>query len=234
MPKVYGVNLSLNNKLLIHVRSFKAGDRRMVRKLCADTAFMGEPVERFFSDRELFADWATAYYTDYEPESIFLAEYDKTVIGYIMGCKDEKRYNTFFSKEIFPRLWVRSIGALWGKPRHREFLFCLGKSFLRGEFNRPDFAREYPAHLHINVDMHFREQGIGSRLIHRFLEHLISSYVRAVRLATISKRAYSFFEKSGFGMLYEKQVTYFSHILKDDLYLRIYGKTLERNELALT
>ena len=57
------------------IRAYKAGDRRKVREISYDTAFMGESPEDFFDEEEIPADEVTLYYTDYEPESVFVAEY---------------------------------------------------------------------------------------------------------------------------------------------------------------
>jgi hypothetical protein len=38
------------------IRPYRAGDREAVREIACDTALAGEPVELFFSDREVFAD----------------------------------------------------------------------------------------------------------------------------------------------------------------------------------
>ncbi|MDP3143475.1 MAG: GNAT family acetyltransferase, partial [Candidatus Omnitrophota bacterium] len=67
----------------MNIRHFKPADRDAVRKICCDTAFMGEPAENFFDDRKIFADVAISYYTDYEPESLFIAENEQEIIGYL-------------------------------------------------------------------------------------------------------------------------------------------------------
>ena len=215
------------DKSKIIIRSFEKDDRGPLRKLCADTAFMGEPVEKFCPDRELFADWACSYYTDYEPESIFVAEYEGRVRGYIMGSKDELKYRRV-SAELSRLLLKRTLGRFLFEPSSRRLLFNLAKSFVSGEFKRPDFSRHYPAHLHINLDKAFRGNGIGPMLIFRFESYLLGVKVYGVRLATISARANRFFQKQGFGILYRRRVTYFDYLAREEIYLSMYGKTLER------
>lgn len=222
--------MNLNSDFLIkdklRIRPFLVSDRLSIRKLCADTAFMGEPVEKFMKSREVFADWATVYYTDYEPEAIFLAEYGGKAIGYAMGCVDEKNYSRVFSRKILPALLRKMPKALFFDRSAATFLYNAVKSFLRGEFSRPDFSGSYPAHLHINIDKEFRGLGIGSMLIRDCVTHLALRKARGVRLATLSKRAGEFFEKSGFSLLYRKRISYFDYIAPEKLYLSIYGKVL--------
>ena len=56
------------------IRPYHPADRPALRAICADTGFLGQPIDPIFEDRELFADYLTAYYTDEEPESIFVCE----------------------------------------------------------------------------------------------------------------------------------------------------------------
>lgn len=226
------------------IRSFTPADRDALRQLCADTAFMGEPVERFMQDRSLFADWATSYYTDYEPQSILLAEYNRGLIGYIMGARREQDYDKVFWRALVPRLIFKSSGSFMLKHTSRVFFLNLAASLFRGEFRRTDFSKMYPAHLHINVDKNFRGLGAGSLLMNKFLGYLSSTGIKAVRLATLSRKAALFFEKSGFHLLYRQRMTYFDYLPRPllsqrtalwqeervlppvNLHLHIYGKML--------
>src|SRR5262249_43314324 len=45
-----------------------------------------------------------------------------------------------------------------------------------------EFAHTYPAHLHMNVDMTHRRQGLGARLIERYVRDLGQARVRGVHL----------------------------------------------------
>ena len=47
---------------------------RRCASCAADTGFLGEPIDPVYEDRELFADFLTTYYTDWEPESSFVVE----------------------------------------------------------------------------------------------------------------------------------------------------------------
>lgn len=237
------MNSLLAIKDKVRIRNFTPADRDALRQLCSDTAFMGEPVEKFMEDRELFADWASAYYTDYEPRSIFLAEYDKGLIGYIMGARREQDYEKVLWRALAPGLILKSSGSFLLKHTTRVFFLNLAASFLRGEFKRPDFSKMYPAHLHINVDKNFRGLGAGSLLMNKLLGYLSSTGIKAVRLATLSRKAAHFFEKSGFNLLYRERITYFDYLPRpllsrrtalwreevlpqENLHLHIYGKML--------
>ena len=70
----------------VGVRSFVAEDREAVRDISYRTGFMGESAESFWRHRESWADLWTSYYTDREPESLYVATMDDSVVGYLAGC----------------------------------------------------------------------------------------------------------------------------------------------------
>ncbi len=77
------------------VRFYRPEDRTAIRQICADTGFLGKPIDPVFEDRELFADYLTSYYTDSEPQSTLVCEIDGVVKGYLTGCRFPGR-KTFF------------------------------------------------------------------------------------------------------------------------------------------
>jgi len=73
----------------VNIRKFESKDRGQLRSISHDTAFMGQPASVFFEGREVFCDALNLYFTDYEPESCFVAEVDSVVIGYLIGAKSK-------------------------------------------------------------------------------------------------------------------------------------------------
>lgn len=212
----------------IIIREYKKNDRVSIRKIAYDTAFMGESAEKFFTGKDLIADFLTLYYTDYEPQSMFIAENEGKVIGYLSGAKNEKTMNSVFIIKIFPKAVLKLIfkGYIFKK---NNFLFILFNiySFLRGEFYVPAFIeKEYPAILHINVDKNHRSFGIGKRLVEVYLDYLKKEKIRGVHLTTQSVKSFEFFEKLGFKILYETKRSYFKHIFKKSIKYFYYGKKL--------
>ena len=79
-----GVNDTLRR---VQLRPYRPEDLEAVRRICADTGFLGNPIDPVFEDRELFADYLTGYYTRFEPEALLVCEVDGEVRGYLMGCR---------------------------------------------------------------------------------------------------------------------------------------------------
>jgi GNAT superfamily N-acetyltransferase len=209
------------------IRQFELRDQQSVRTIACDTAFIGKPCEAFFQSREILADFLTLYFTQYEPESCFIAEVNGQVVGHILGARDTKIIAKIFIKKILPLLLFKFLfsGALLNN-QNLKILFYLFLSFLRGEFKAPSFYKDYPATLHINLKQGFRKAGIGSKLIATYLDYLNKQEVRGVYLATISEEAKIFFEKNEFNLIFKAQRSYFRHILNKDITCYIYAKKL--------
>lgn len=134
---------------------------------------MGEGAERFFSGKEILCDFLTRYFTDYEPQSCFVAESDGSVVGYLIGSISLQVLEQKAMAKVIPSLFLEGVfsGVLFS-PKNARFLFHVFTSFLKGEFHAPDVRQEYPAVMHINIRDGFRGQGIGKRLIDAFCEYL--------------------------------------------------------------
>ena len=196
------------------IRNYRKEDRQKVRDIACDTAFIGEPSGVFFDDWELLADFLTLYYTDYEPESSFVAEAGGEVAGYLIGARDSGSLARIYVSAIAPRLLLKTFlrGTVLRKKNFR-FLMSLFHSFLVGELNSPDQSKAYPATFHINMRKDFRGTGIGSKLIGRYLSYLKELGIKGVHVSTLSDKAAGFFESNGFTPLHKTERSYFRHIL---------------------
>jgi len=211
------------------IRHFQQTDRLYVRELAWNTAFLGEPASAFFGDKEILADILTSYFTDYEPGSCFIAESDNKVVGYLLGAKNTAAMDKVAELKIAPRLLAKSlVNGVFFKKKNIILAFRLLVSFLKGEFRMPDFSREYPATLHINLDRNSRNLRIGSKLMDYYLEYLAGESIPGVYLATMSDKASGFFKKQGFNLLHKGRRSYFRHILHKDVPLYVYGKRLQK------
>lgn len=207
------------------IRPYRREDKLEVRDIAWETAFMGESGDIFFDDKELLVDFLTLYFTDYEPESCFVAEYKGRVIGYIIGAKDSRLLRRVSYFKITPRLFLKAIirGAFLRK-KNFNFLFHCILSYFKGEFREKDFSITYPATLHINLKSGFRGLKVGSRLITVYLEYLAKENVAVVYLATMSDKARLFFISEGFELLHQGVRSYFRYLTGKDTPIYIFGR----------
>lgn len=179
-------------------------DRPAIRKICCDTGYVGQDIRPYIDDEELFADFWTLYYTDFEPQSTFVARVGGHTIGYLSGCLNTQRYNRTLAARIIPRLLFRAARKQYhiGK-KTKKYIRDMFTGISVGNIYPP--LKFYPAHLHINIDKDYRRKGIGEELMKHYFTHLEIHGVKGVHLGTTSlnRSAVPFYEKMGF-KLYSK------------------------------
>ncbi len=182
----------------VSIRPYRPSDRQRIREICYLTGYMGEPVDWFWRDLDSFANIWSAYYTDQEPESSFVAVRSDLVVGYLLGCVDTTRSPSLastFARQIISRflLFRRGTASFLGRSL-RDVL--RGTPLPPGEL---DDAR-WPSHLHINLLPEARGAGAGAALMHAWFGRLATMGSSGCHLAMLAenKDALSFFERMGF------------------------------------
>ena len=158
----------------IIIRSYKQEDRAIVRKICCDTGFLGDPIDRVCIDREGFADLFTSPYLDYNAGPAWVAEHNGLVIGYLLGATSPTFDFTFMYAgcQTLLKMSLRAmVGRYADHQRSKQFLRWLLRQSHREKTKHPKNA----AHLHCNLEKNYRRQRIGTRLWLRFENHLRES-----------------------------------------------------------
>lgn len=188
------------------VRSYQAADRQAVREISCDTADIGDPVDRLFSDRQAAADEIVGYYTDHEPGSLWVAELDGQVVGYLTGCLDTRQARSV-ARKIAMKALLAAIGrgALCRARTWRLLAAGVGTVLLGGASPVPDLDR-YPAHFHINLRRGARGMGLGRRLVESFRHQVEGARLAGIHVVTRGDNAAGrqFFEAMGFRLLHER------------------------------
>lgn len=189
------------------VRTYQPSDRSAVRQLSCDTADQGDSVDRFFSDGETVADVLVRYYTDYEPQSLWVAECEGLVVGYLTGCLDTGRSTKVVRRKIMPKAVATAIarGALWRGETWRLLAAFAGTVCLGGFPPAIDLER-YPAHFHINIRHGFRGRKLGQQLVESFRQQADRAGVCGIHVVARGDNAggLAFFEAMGFHLLREQ------------------------------
>lgn len=189
----------------IEVRRFTANERQLVRTLCADVAYEGRPLEEWLPlDRELFADLFTAYYTDLEPQSGFVAWADGLFAGYVLTALDTKTQSRAWRRHILPPALYRVFTGRYKVPLSTlPQLVRLGFAYARcGDLHVP--LDEYPGHLHINIVERFRRfPAVWRALLHKTSRHFRAHGVYGMHgiVMTSRTRMVQKFERVGFKVL---------------------------------
>ena len=195
------------------VRPYRRLDRARVRYICCETGFLGDPQEAVFAGRELFADLWSGYWTDYEPESAFVAEVEGRVEGYVLGCLDTRRQLRIWERRIVPVVGVKMLATGWWRwAINRHFIRAMRRSARQGELDWPmrEILARYPAHLHTNIaDPALRGQGLGGAMMKAHFQYLHQHGITGVHLGTTShnRRAVPFYYHLGFQLLHQAHAT---------------------------
>jgi ribosomal protein S18 acetylase RimI-like enzyme len=215
----------------IVVRPFEPRDRDRVRWLCCETGYLGQAIDPVFEDRELFADYLTSYYTDWEPESSFVLEQDGVVKGYLLGSRRPLRqqfYDFFLNFSLFARAARRYRSY---SRATRDFIGWI----LRNSWREVPAAPRRTAHFHINLLPEAQGLAGARELVNQYLIYLQAAGEKAVfgQMVTFeSRRGAKLFERYGFQVLERREITKYRKIHPEPVYLTTVIRQLDGNSRA--
>jgi len=210
---------------MYRIRPYHPSDRQAVWTLAADTAFFGAPVEAFLEDRTLYCAVFVACYTDCEPERLWVAEVDGTVVGYVMGCDDSRRRVQTWCTHILPMTLYRGLQRRYQIGRKTlRYTYRLLWAALRGQ-NPAVPLDQFPGHLHLGVAAASRGRGIGRALLETCLAQFWATGVGGVHLITTDRNraACHLYESLGFQLLDSRQTRFWRGLVAGDVQNRVYG-----------
>ena len=222
------------------VRPYQTDDRSAVRRICADTGFLGKPIDPVFEDRELFADFLTAPYTDAEPENCFVLEGPNGAIeGFLTASSDAAKRRAYFFRHVPGWLAraLRGVFLTYGAAS-RDYLLWL---LWRGRRETPAAPRN-AVHFHINLVPEAKGVAHARGLIDAFLTTMGRRGVRCVYGQVVTRgdrRGERMFARYGFRVTDRRQVTKFREHADEEVFLctvvkdlaespLLYGKDLQR------
>lgn len=217
----------------IQIINYKPEHRRAVRTICCDTGIAGDPMDEFFGSRKLFADMFTLYFTDFNSNYNFVAwdENKKKVVGYLLGCLDTHQHNEIYKKKVVPKILKRILSGEYGFSKATlRHLKSRIKQLIYAEHKIVPPLNKYPAHLHINLDRHYRRFGLGGKLMQNYFNLLKEKNICGVHLGTTSlnTQAIPFYENKFCFKLFAKFPTCcYEGLLSQKVYNLIYVKDLD-------
>lgn len=210
------------------IRKFRPADRAEVRRLCCETGFLGNPIDPVFEDRELFADYLTAYYTDWEPESSFILLMNGEIKGYLLGSRFPLRqqlYNIYQNLSLFAR-------GLWRLPRYNAATREFARWILCNGWREVPAAPRRCAHFHINLLAEARKVATTRGIMDAYLQYLHANGEKQVygQMVTFeSRRGSKMFERYGFKVLNRSKISKYEKLHPEPVYLCTVIKDLDEN-----
>lgn len=204
----------------IRIRPYRSEDLEAVRRICADTGFLGHPIDPVFEDRELFTDYLTGYYTRFEPEALLVCEVEGEVRGYLMGCRRallKQTYQFLANFVVAGKALYRCVRRPYNEASRRFLRWVLMNSWREV----PVTPRNTP-HFHMNVLPDARSVKNTRALIRTFLDFLRHHGCKSVygQMVTYSgRRTLSLFRRYGFRVLDRVEVTKYRSMRHDRVVL---------------
>jgi L-amino acid N-acyltransferase YncA len=209
------------------VRKYCASDRDSVRALCCETGFLGSAIDPVFEDRGLFADFLTDYYLQHEPDSAFVLTKGDSLQGYILGSRHPLRhqFHSLFQNFVYGGTIIRRYFGY--RPESRQYIhWLISKAW-----------REVPAaprtigHFHINLLPAAKSIQVTRQLIETYLSHLYDHGVKQVHAQMVTfdgRRGFKLFERYGFKVLNQSEITKYRRFTNRTVYLCTIVKNLEK------
>jgi GNAT superfamily N-acetyltransferase len=185
------------------IRKYLPKDRSRVEYIHFETFLIGKPIRPFVTDQKRF-DKEISYYLDKEPESCFVAEDKGKVVGYLLGCLDDKKHGEskiyFFLEGIvrlfqFPFMPSLDRRFWWG--RMKVIFYVIFGMSEDAKFITPKDS----GHLHINLLPQARGKGVGTKLLKTFFKYAKSRGVKTMHADSWQTRLNpnkNFWIKNGF------------------------------------
>ncbi|MEI7958448.1 MAG: GNAT family acetyltransferase [Verrucomicrobiota bacterium] len=208
------------------IRKFQKVDRARVRQLCCETGFLGNPIDPVFEDRELFADYLTAYYTDWEPESSFVLLIEGEICGYLLGSRfpfRQQLYNIYQNASLFLRGIVRYA-------RYHAASKAFVRWIVRTAWREVPAAPRRCAHFHINLLAEARNLATTRSMMDAYLAYLHANGEKQVygQMVTFeSRRGFKMFERYGFRVMNKSRISKYDGVHSEPVYLCTVVKDLE-------
>lgn len=212
------------------IRRYRASDRDTLRRLCCETGYLGTAIDPVFEDRELFADYLTSFYTDWEPESCFVLEQDGEVKGYLMGSRRpflHQLHSFLLNLGLFAR-------GIWRYPRYNKSSKAFVRWILLNAWREVPAAPRRIPHFHFNMLPEAQSIGGTRELLVNYFNHLRSHGEKQVfgQVVTFEeRRGARVFERYGFQVVAKKEITKFRAHRDEPVYLCTVIKDLDDGKL---
>ena len=212
------------------IRPYRKSDRDVLRRLCCETGYLGQAIDPVFEDRELFADYLTSFYTDWEPESCFVLEQDGEVKGYLMGSRRpflHQLHSFLLNISLFAR-------GIFRYPRYSAASKAFVRWILLNAWREVPAAPRRIPHFHFNMLPEAQSIGGTRELLVNYFNHLRAHGEKQVfgQVVTFEeRRGAKVFERYGFQVVAKKEITKYRAHRAEPVYLCTVIKDLDDGKL---
>jgi len=185
---------------MVEIRAFRPADLDDLYSICLATGAGDDDASALYRDPKLVGHVYAAPYAHLSPRTVFVVEDTDTVGGYIVGALDTRGFEALLEAE-----WWPALRQIYRDPSGTPRAGWSGDELMSYKIHHPDRTAEeiagpYPSHLHINLLPRLRGQGVGRRLMMRWLTAVRDMGSRGAHLAVgpANRRAIGFYRTCGF------------------------------------
>jgi hypothetical protein len=208
------------------VRKYRSTDRDAVRAICCETGFLGNAIDPVFEDRELFADFLTGYYLEHEPDSAFVVTKDHRVQGYLLGSTAVQKHQLHSVLQGFSLTRKVLCRYLRYHPESRQYIHWV----LTKAWREVPPAPRHIGHFHINLLPPVRSISVFREVTETYFRYLYDQGIRQTHAQVVTfdgRRGLKLFERYGFKVLNQSEITKYRQFTDQTVYLSTIVKNLE-------
>ena len=202
-------------QLSYQLRPLHRRDRSAIRRICAATAWLGEPAPERIGDEWIWAEFWTRWFTDRERGCSWVVNSSGRVVGYLTGAMDVRRVDGYAPQLAPGIIWRVIRKRLMRRPGSRQALLRLAGAMFSGELALPaGVARRFPATFHFNLLPEARGQGLGSRLMRTFIDRAWSLGAAGIHatLLSVNPVVGPMLAREGFRQVDSRPIRVFAHV----------------------
>lgn len=164
-------------------------------RTCLLTGDAGKDASSLYRDPDLLGHVYVGPYLAQASGTQLVVVDDHGAAGYLLSADDTLVFEAWAERAWWPRLRARYPILDDGSPDDEMI-----KLIHRPERAPAELAREYPAHLHVDLQERARGAGLGRAMIERLLAELRSRHISGVHLGVSASNANAigFYEHLGF------------------------------------
>lgn len=185
---------------MAEIRSYRPDDLDMLYRICLETGDAGKDATHLYKDPKLLGYVYAAPYAILSPETVSIAADEQGAAGYIVGPVDTAAFDARMEKEWWPALRPHLADPkgkpyeTWSRDERMAYL-------IHHPAHTPTrILDRYPSHLHINLLPRLQGQGLGVKLIDRWLAEMKARGSPGAHLGVgvANQRAVGFYKAYGF------------------------------------
>lgn len=178
------------------IRLATPADTARLYDICVRTGDSGSDASARYLYPELLGDVFVGPYLRLEPELTYVVDGPAGPEGYVLGALDTEQFNRRCDDEWWPEKRRQYAGAEVRADLNDEWLL----RWIAMPPPAPDFAADFPSHLHIDLLPSLQGGGWGRRLVEVFCAAVRARGSRGVHLGVgaANARAIGFYRHLGF------------------------------------